>query len=426
MHFLNNRDNSDARMNQQSIRDANIRLLFQLVNRHRELSRSDLVRRSGLSPTTVSALVDGLLQEGLVMETGYAYTTQTGRKPINLRVNPSGRQIPVITIWRGGLFLSLYNLKMELIEEQTLPWEADRYGCFTKDYSGGFANAGEDYAGLILELLEKRSKYFCREKAPVLCINHPGIYIAERRCFIMSPMRVYMMQSTLEELQERLGLPIFMGKVGQSCGYAQKKYLEARGEEADDMLFVALRNGVSTGIISGGRILTGSYNFSGEIGHVSVNYRGEPCICGGRGCLERYVGLEEIARRVAQAADFHFNDLVPSRVEEVTLQQIGRAYDAGKPGIVSVLNDVAEKLYAAIYSTMCVTGVRRVYIGGGIEQLGDGFMAHMQGLMERAAAGLLTQHLQIRYGDIPFKDVGRGVAEYFIDHVFDVAGRQER
>ena len=80
---------------QQVIKEDNIKLLFNLVRQNEEISRAELVRITILSPTTVSTLVDELLQENLLMESGFGTSDMPGRKPINLRIRAEGRQIPV-------------------------------------------------------------------------------------------------------------------------------------------------------------------------------------------------------------------------------------------------------------------------------------------------------------------------------------------
>ena len=45
--------------------------------------------------------------------------------------------------------------------------------------------------------------------------------------------------------------------------------------------------------------LRGAFRNAGEIGHVPLVPDGEPCPCGNRGCLERYVSLEAYERRSA-------------------------------------------------------------------------------------------------------------------------------
>ena len=79
MHYLSEPAVGHEKLtNQQLIKEENIKCLFNLLNRNREMARADMVRMTGLSPTTVSALVDELVRDNLVMETGYAQTMQTG------------------------------------------------------------------------------------------------------------------------------------------------------------------------------------------------------------------------------------------------------------------------------------------------------------------------------------------------------------
>jgi uncharacterized membrane protein len=59
--------------------------IFQLIHRHKDISRIDLTRRTGLSEATLSGIVRGLIKKGLVIESGKG-STVLGRKPVSLRV----------------------------------------------------------------------------------------------------------------------------------------------------------------------------------------------------------------------------------------------------------------------------------------------------------------------------------------------------
>ena len=54
----------------QGMRARNSALLLNLIWRAREISRADLARRTGLSPSTVSAIVGDLERSGLVQSNG--------------------------------------------------------------------------------------------------------------------------------------------------------------------------------------------------------------------------------------------------------------------------------------------------------------------------------------------------------------------
>lgn len=428
MHYLSEPDGGIEKLtNQQLIKEENIKCLFNLLNRNRELARADMVRMTGLSPTTVSALVDELVRENLVVETGYARTMQTGRKPINLRINGAGRQIPVFSFSRWGVRYTLYNLQLEVLESIFVPHDAERYGGFAADAEDTNPEAGADYAELIRDILLNRAQLYHPEIALVICISFPGIYLPEQRIFSLSAMHISLRLDTLSALEKEIGVPLFFGNSSQSLAYAEKKRLDSIESLTDDLIYVNVCEGVGAGIIAGGEIFNGKDNFAGEIGHVTINYNGKPCSCGGRGCLEQYVNVDAVIERAAQIAAFKpvaaFGAL-KERDAKLTLEMIGAAYDSGDDEIISAIDNVAAQLFAGIYSVVCVTGIRRVIIGGGIEKLGDGFLKRLRFLAKRTHGNVLMHGLTFDYGSITVENSGIGVAEYFIDKKFEIGRRR--
>ena len=425
MYYLSGPGNGAEKLtNQQLIKEENIKCLFNLLNRNRSMARADMVRVTGLSPTTVSALVDDLVRENLVVETGYARTMQTGRKPINLRINASGRQIPVFSFSRWGVRYTLYNLQMEVLETLFVSHNADRYGGFEENADDPNPDAGGDYAAIIRDVLLGHSRFYRPEIALVIGICFPGIYLPEKRAFSLSAMHVSLSHDTLAALERDLSVPLFFGNSSQSLAYAEKKRLDLEGEETQDLIYVNVCEGVGAGILSGGEIFTGKDNFAGEIGHVSINYNGRPCSCGGRGCLEQYVNVDAVIERIAQIAAFRpvetLTQLQAEHPGKPTLEMIGAAYDAGEREIVDAINNVAAQLFAGIYSVVCVTGIRKVIIGGGIEALGNGFLQRLRFLAKRTNGNLLMHGLTFDYGRVMAENCGIGVAEYFIDKKFEI------
>lgn len=429
MHYLSEPDGGFEKLtNQQLIKAENIKCLFNILNRNREMARADMVRMTGLSPTTVSALVDELVREKLVVETGYAHTMQTGRKPINLRINGASRQIPVFSFSRWGVRYTLYNLLFEVLETIFVPHNAEDYGGFDENAEDFNPDAGSDYADLIRNVLLNRAQKYDPKIALVVCISYPGIYLPEQRLFSLSAMHVSIRLETLMSLEKELGVPLFFGNSSKSLAYAEKKYLDANGSETDDLIYVNVCEGVGAGIIAGGEIFNGKDNFAGEIGHVTINYKGRPCSCGGRGCLEQYVNVDAVAERIAQIAAFKsveaFEGMDSKNGGKPTLRMIGAAYDAGDSEIIDAIDNVAAQLFAGIYSVVCVTGIRRVIIGGGIEELGEGFLNRLRFLAKRTNGNLLMHGLTLDYGRIAAENSGIGVAEYFIDKKFEISRKR--
>ena len=89
--MLLDRESTIKLHNHQLTREENCKLIFNLINSESTLTRAELVRITGLSPSTVSSLVDDLVRAELVEEVGLArMATGAGRRPIMLNVNPAG------------------------------------------------------------------------------------------------------------------------------------------------------------------------------------------------------------------------------------------------------------------------------------------------------------------------------------------------
>jgi len=96
-----------------------------------------------------------------------------------------------------------------------------------------------------------------------------------------------------------LGLPAVLENDANAAAYGE--FIAGAGRKTRDMVMLTLGTGLGSGIIIDGRILHGSHEIGGELGHTIVAPDGEPCNCGQRGCLERYCSATFLAERTARA-----------------------------------------------------------------------------------------------------------------------------
>ena len=409
-------------INQHSMKEENIKQLFSLISSRPDITRAKLVRITSLSPTTVSTLVDELIEMNLVEETGQAVTNRAGRKPISLQINPKGRQIALFSLNRWGVRFSLNDLSNKQMETRFADYPADRYGGFSEDTTFPDPDAGEDYAALIESILHE-SLLLNPNKLLALCISFPGIYLESEQVFSWSAMHVSISCESIAKLETRLGVPVFLGNSSMSRAYAELKYLDKPGRLLQDLIYVNVCDGLGAGILVGGEFLTGSENSAGEIGHVSVNYQGKRCACGRRGCVEQYVNLDALIRRVKDALITHRASVFP---DALTLEAIGQAYDGGDHEIIrEQIDDIAAMLFTAIYSTVCITGIKRVVIGGGIERLGPGFLRKLLSFTQQNPYNTLMRNLSISYALSGMEGDCEGIAQFYLDNIFRItAGRE--
>ena len=109
-------------LSQKGVRDHNERLLLSLVQRHGALPGSDLAKRAGLSPPTVSSILRRLEAEGL-LERGDPVRGKVGKPSIPMHLAADGAFSYGLKIGRRSAELVLIDLRGDLRHERQLTYE---------------------------------------------------------------------------------------------------------------------------------------------------------------------------------------------------------------------------------------------------------------------------------------------------------------
>ncbi|NQU75537.1 MAG: ROK family protein [Planctomycetes bacterium] len=131
-------------------------------------------------------------------------------------------------------------------------------------------------------------------------IGAPGPLNCSRGVIINAPNIPGLAGLPLRDLVGRgLNLPAVLENDANAAALGEFMFGAAKG--ARSLAMLTLGTGVGGGIIVDGKILHGSHDSAGEIGHIIVETDGLPCNCGQRGCLEQYASAKFIARQAVIA-----------------------------------------------------------------------------------------------------------------------------
>ncbi len=102
-----------------------------------------------------------------------------------------------------------------------------------------------------------------------------------------------------EWLGQSFDVPVALENDADAAALAEWRFGAARG--ARHAVYLTMSTGVGGGLVLGGRLHRGQGS-AGEIGHAPIEWEGEPCVCGLRGCLEAYIGGAAWTRRLRKVA----------------------------------------------------------------------------------------------------------------------------
>jgi glucokinase len=99
-----------------------------------------------------------------------------------------------------------------------------------------------------------------------------------------------------DRMSEILGLPVRIENDANAAALAEWRYGAGRG--CSNLVYLTMSTGVGAGLILDGRLYRGHQGRASEFGHTCIEWEGEPCGCGRRGCLEAYLGGAAWTRRL--------------------------------------------------------------------------------------------------------------------------------
>lgn len=208
-------------------------------------------------------------------------------------------------------------------------------------------------------------------------------------------------------LQEEFKLPVTVINDANAVAVAEQKFGSAAGYE--DVVVVTVGTGIGGGIVSGGRLLLGSRGIGGEIGHFTIRYDGEPCTCGGRGCLERYASATALVRSVESR---------PGLRERLGLGEVnGRTIfeKLRDPEVSEIVEGWIGCLAAGLIGLTHIFNPDMIVIGGGISREEERFIVPLR---EKVLAGVMprfAERLQLRAASLG-NDAGLvGAAAFFME-----------
>ncbi len=172
------------------------------------------------------------------------------------------------------------------------------------------------------------------------------------------------------------------------------EWLHGAGQGCDNIFCLTLGTGVGGGAVVAGKLLLGANDAAAELGHTVIFGNGLPCRCGGRGCLERYVGSDYIVQRARQRVRAQkkrvrshrkqtamfgatgeklsvLADYVGRGAKRLTVLEVGRAVRAGDELALELVEEVGEYLGLALVNVVALLDPERIVIGGGVSGLGQ-------------------------------------------------------
>ena len=407
----------DKGADQRVMRELNRALVLTYVREHEPITRVDIARSTGLSRTTVSAIIDELLNQGLLREGSTQQAGASGgRRATLVHFNASAGVMLGVDMGRSHLTILVCDLAANILARRSGPFDVDR---------------GPDAClpWLIAELRAALAEHGIPWTQVVgVGVAMPGPMDASLQRPIKPPrMPGWDGVDVRGILADELGVPIYLDNDANLGALGESRY--GAGVGVPDLTYVKVGTGIGGGLVMAGRIYRGSVGSAGEIGHVTVDPDGPLCDCGNRGCLEALVGAHMITRDAAAGVSLRASGealtgtaATPALAEiaQPDVADVVTAALQGDAAALAALNHAGELIGVVLASLVNLINPSLILVGGSVARAGDLLLDPIRRTIAARSFSVASARISVRAGDLGDNATALGGVAMVTDAAFRI------
>jgi glucokinase-like ROK family protein len=337
------------------IRKLNTALLLDALRRFAPLSRAELAARTGLNRSTVSTIVNALIEAGFIQETDLQ-SAKVGRPGMLLELNPKGG-------FAVGLELGVDFISVILTDfVARVQWREQ----VSSDPNEDQISILDHAAALTQHALEYGQNRGLRPLG--IGMGVPGLVDLRQGKLVFAPNLHWNNVPLRLIWSQRFNLPVFVENEANAAALGEYYFGAAQG--VDNFIYLSAGIGLGGGIVIDGKLFRGSSGYASEVGHMSVDPDGEVCGCGKRGCWETQVGPRAVLQRVRKTLETGVPSTICAQVdddlERLTFESVVLAAKEGDPVALRALQEVGERLGIGVANLVNVFNPELIVLGGSL------------------------------------------------------------
>ena len=314
----------------------------------------------GFAPSYIGTLVAELRRRGLVEEGGRS-PSRAGRRRILLHVVPDLAHIIGIRIGRANTRIVITDLRGNVLRLKRLPTEIRK---------------GEQH---VFDLIEREIGSAVESDRLIkgIGIGVSGVIDRQSGTVLFWPKVPGWNNVPLRrKIQLKYGLPVVVEDSVRTMALTEKKFGQAK--KYSNFAYVVVSMGIGAAIYIDDRLYIGANDLAGELGHTTIDERGDICSCGNRGCLEVYASGWAIINRVKgglqQGVHSGLAALMENQPGMVSIEAIVNAAKLRDQFAHTVLWEAGVHLGTALATIVNLLNPEAIVLGGEVPRAAKGLM----------------------------------------------------
>ncbi|SDI00582.1 ROK family protein [Alteribacillus bidgolensis] len=183
-----------------------------------------------------------------------------------------------------------------------------------------------------------------------------------------------------EHVEKALQMPVRLCNDTDAAAMAE---WQKKSRKRDRFMYVSVGTGIGAGIVMEEKIMQGA----GELGHMTVNPKGQICSCGNYGCLKHYASGPAMEEKVRTKG---------GKYKKMAMPEIVELAEKGDVWCQNVLKEGARYLGLALVNSIHLLALKEIVIGGGVLQKGDYFFSQVEAYVKRFTMSYMAEGITMK------------------------------
>ncbi|OXS57703.1 hypothetical protein B1A99_16780 [Cohnella sp. CIP 111063] len=364
--------------NQQMMRDINKSLLLHQIQAYGPISRAELARKTKLSPSTVSILIEEAIREGVVYESGTS-GSGVGRRMTLLKIKADSGYALGVDL--AGSRCALLDMSGELIACETIP--AMR----------GEEEITERFPGIAAAFLE--SQRIDPARLRTVGVSVPGRIDGTQRAIVRAKPLQLENFALADIAEQALGAPAFLVNDLDAAGFAERYNGAAQGFST--IVYILIGYGVGAGIVIDNRVYRGSEGGAGRLSGLFP------------------YGTRTLAERIARELPETFSGR--EEPEEAVRRFVALGMERTDGEVRERLERATEVIAGHCASIVELLNPEQVILSGWIAE-NDAYFELLRGRIQSLESGQLGRPTPVKAAHWKLQGAAVGAATLGLHHIF--------
>ncbi len=403
---------------QATLREMNLSAVLRFIYHEAPLSRSQLAGKTGLNKSTISSLVEDLLDRHLIHETG-TNSAGKGRPSTMLEISPEAGTMIAVELGVDFISSAIVDFLGNILWRKAEPADP--------------AASQEKTLGQTMAVVQETIRA-CRgggQRILGLAFSIPGTVDLEQGLLIFAPNLNWRNVPLGRLFSSSTGLRVFIENDANAAAIGEHLFGTARNLQ--DFLFVFAGVGLGGGLYLDDNLYRGKGGYAGEIGHTPII--AEPfqnlCHCGNVGCWETYANQASILQRVQMriercAGPSLMLALMAEQGSPLSLSIVKQAADAGDQSALESLAEAGSAIGLGFATLVNMFNPEKIVLGGPVSVAGEYLMPAILDSLRRHAMGEILSQTEINVSAFGPDASLVGAAAVIVDDVLKFPSHVEK